>query len=111
MADEQDVNPEEQTPEVSTSAEATADKVADMSAVEESKVDSKSTEAKAKVDESQLSANAKKVVDMVSDMKVLELAELVKVLEDKFGVSAAPVAVAAGGGVDNAGDFGVARDA
>ncbi|OGB73888.1 50S ribosomal protein L7/L12 [candidate division Kazan bacterium RIFCSPHIGHO2_01_FULL_44_14] len=36
---------------------------------------------------------------MVSDMKVLELAELVKVLEDKFGVSAAPVAVAAGGGV------------
>nr|AQS30017.1 hypothetical protein [uncultured bacterium] len=99
MADEQDVNPEEQTPEVSTSAEATADKVADMSAVEESKVDSKSTEAKAKVDESQLSANAKKVVDMVSDMKVLELAELVKVLEDKFGVSAAPVAVAAGGGV------------
>ncbi|HAV66074.1 TPA: 50S ribosomal protein L7/L12 [Patescibacteria group bacterium] len=45
-----------------------------------------------------LSANAKKVVDMVSDMKALELAELVKVLEDKFGVSAAPVAVAAAGG-------------
>ena len=48
---------------------------------------------------SKLSANASKVVDMVSEMTVLELAELVKVLEDKFGVSAAPVAVAMGGGM------------
>jgi large subunit ribosomal protein L7/L12 len=51
-----------------------------------------------KVDASKLSGNAKKVLDMVSEMTVLELAELVKVLEDKFGVSAAPVAVAAAGG-------------
>jgi len=37
------------------------------------------------------------VIDFISNMTVLELSELVKELEDKFGVSAAaPVAVAAG---------------
>lgn len=39
------------------------------------------------------------VVDFISNMSVLELSELVKELEDKFGVSAAaPMAVAAGPG-------------
>ena len=43
-----------------------------------------------------LSANGKKVIEIVEKMTVLELADLVKVMEDKFGVSAsAPVAVAA----------------
>ncbi|MFH0905138.1 MAG: 50S ribosomal protein L7/L12 [bacterium] len=50
-----------------------------------------------------MSGNATKVLDMVSGMTVLELAELVKVMEDKFGVSAAPVAVAAVGGAAGAG--------
>jgi len=37
------------------------------------------------------------LIDAIGNMTVLELAELVKALEDKFGVSAAaPVAVAAG---------------
>lgn len=37
------------------------------------------------------------IVNAVSDLSVLELSELVKAIEDKFGVSAAaPVAVAAG---------------
>ena len=37
-----------------------------------------------------------KIVKEIEEMKVIDLAELVKVLEDKFGVSAAaPVAVAA----------------
>ena len=35
-----------------------------------------------------------KLVDLVSELSVLEVAELVKALEEKFGVSAAPVAVA-----------------
>jgi large subunit ribosomal protein L7/L12 len=39
------------------------------------------------------------VIEFISNMTVLELSELVKELEDKFGVSAAaPVAVAAPGG-------------
>lgn len=47
------------------------------------------------------------VIEFIENMTVLELAELVKELEDKFGVSAAaPVAVAAGapaeGGADAA---------
>ncbi len=44
----------------------------------------------------ELSTNGKKVLEIVEKMSVLELADLVKVMEDKFGVSAAaPVAVAA----------------
>ena len=44
----------------------------------------------------ELSENSKKVLEIVEKMSVLELADLVKVMEDKFGVSAAaPVAVAA----------------
>lgn len=44
-----------------------------------------------------LSADGTKVLEMVEKMSVLELADLVKVMEDKFGVSAAaPVAMAAG---------------
>lgn len=42
-----------------------------------------------------LSANGEKVLEIVEKMSVLELADLVKVMEDKFGVSAAaPVAMA-----------------
>ncbi len=44
----------------------------------------------------ELTENGKKVLEIVEKMSVLELADLVKVMEDKFGVSAAaPVAVAA----------------
>lgn len=44
----------------------------------------------------ELSKDAEKVLEMVEKMTVLELADLVKVMEEKFGVSAAaPVAMAA----------------
>jgi len=38
------------------------------------------------------------VVDFLSNMPVIQLAELIKTLEDKWGVKAAPVAVAAAAG-------------
>ncbi len=38
------------------------------------------------------------IVDFLSNMPVIQIAELVKELETKWGVSAAPVAVAAAGG-------------
>ena len=38
------------------------------------------------------------VVDYLSNLPVIQIAELVKTLEEKWGVSAAPVAVAAIGG-------------
>lgn len=45
------------------------------------------------------------VIEFIANMSVLELSEMIKELEEKFGVSAAaPVAVAAGGAV--AGDAG-----
>ena len=57
--------------------------------------------------EIELSKDAQKVIDSVEKMTVLELSQLVKALEDKFGVvAAAPVAVAgavpASGGDDAA---------
>ena len=46
-----------------------------------------------------LSKNAEKILEMVSELSVLELADLVKAMEEKFGVSAAaPMAVAAAPG-------------
>ena len=43
-----------------------------------------------------LSENAAKVLEMIESMSILEAADLVKAMEEKFGVSAAaPVAVAA----------------
>ncbi len=62
----------------------------------------KSSSAKATDDKEEKSvevpAKFKDLVEQVEKLSVLELAELVKVLEDKFGVSAqAPVAVAAAG--------------
>ena len=45
-----------------------------------------------------MSANLEKMVDDLSTLSVMEAAELSKLLEEKWGVSAAaPVAVAAGG--------------
>src|SRR3984885_9705819 len=38
------------------------------------------------------------VVDYLSNLPVIQIAELIKTLEDKWGVKAAPVAVAAAGG-------------
>jgi large subunit ribosomal protein L7/L12 len=38
------------------------------------------------------------VVDFLSNLPVIQIAELVKTLEEKWGVSAAPIAVAAAGG-------------
>ena len=48
-----------------------------------------------------MAANLEKIVDQLSELTVLEAAELSKLLEEKWGVTAAaaaPVAVAAAGG-------------
>ncbi len=51
-------------------------------------------------------AKFKKIVDEIETMSVLELNELVKVFENKFGVSAAAVAVAAPGAGGGAAEEG-----
>ncbi|MGI6181954.1 MAG: 50S ribosomal protein L7/L12 [Agathobaculum sp.] len=40
--------------------------------------------------------SVQEIMDAVKELKVLELSELVKALEEEFGVSATPVAVAGG---------------
>ena len=46
-------------------------------------------------EEKKLSDKLQKIVDEVEKLTVLEVSELVKALEEKFGVSAAPAATAA----------------
>lgn len=53
--------------------------------------------------EPEMSKEQKAFVEQIEGMSVLELSKLVKVLEEKFGVSAAaPVAIAAAGGAAGA---------
>lgn len=57
----------------------------------------------------ELSKDAEKILDMVKNLSVIELADLVKAMEDVFGVSAAaPVAMMAGGAAG--GDAGGAAE-
>ena len=46
--------------------------------------------------------SSEQVVEYLSNLPVIQIAELVKTLETKWGVSAAPVAVAAAGGAATA---------
>lgn len=60
------------------------------------------------MDTPNLSADAQKILDMVEKLSIVELADLVKVMEEKFGVSAAaPMMMAAmpgaGGGAGGSG--------
>lgn len=48
-------------------------------------------------DEKKISANAQKVMDLVEKLTIVELADLVEAMEEKFGVSAAAPVAAAGG--------------
>ena len=47
------------------------------------------------------------ILDLVKGLTILELADLVKALEEEFGVSAAPVAVAAAPAVEEKTEFDV----
>ena len=64
-------------------------------------------EKKTKKKETKVPAKFKKLVDEIEKMSVLEMAELVEVLEDKFGVTAsAPVAAAPAEGAAEGGTAG-----
>jgi len=62
----------------------------------EEKKEEKKVEAKEKEKTVEVPEKFKKLVEEIEKMSVSDLAELVKVLEEKFGVSAAPQMVAAG---------------
>ena len=76
---------------------------------EEKKVEETTTEETK--EEVKRTGDSKKVMDMVEKMTVLELNDLVKALEDKFGVSAAaPVMMGAMPAGANGGDAAVAEE-
>lgn len=77
------------------------------SAKEEAKRESDSEKAEKKV---ALSKGSQTVVDTVEKMTVMELADLVKALEEKFGVSAQAPAVVAGGAASGEGAAGAAEE-
>ncbi|MDD4607029.1 MAG: 50S ribosomal protein L7/L12 [Patescibacteria group bacterium] len=72
--------------------------------VEETKKEEVKEESKVETKEVEVPDKFKKLVEEIEKMSVLDLSELVKILEDKFGVSAAaPMAmmgVVAGGGAE-----------
>ena len=72
---------------------------------EEVKEETAAPAEESKEESKEVPAKFKGLVDQISELSVLELSELVKVLEDHFGVSAAaPVAVAAAGGAAAGGE-------
>lgn len=75
---------------------------------EEKKVatDASAEEAKDEKKEVKVPEKFKKLVEEIEKMSVLDLSELVKILEDKFGVSAAAPVMMAGAGVPAAGAEG-----
>lgn len=104
---------EEVAPEETTEAPAAAEESATEEApkeeakAEEAPADDASDDAGADVE---VPAKFKDLVEQVENMSVLELNELVKLLEKKFGVSAAAVAVAgpaAGGAAEEQSEFTV----
>src|SRR4051812_7835470 len=71
--------------------------------------DDKPAKAEAKADDTPSKEYSKEVGDIVAKvekMTVLEVADLVSAIEDKFGVSAAPVAVAGAAPAAGDGDAG-----
>jgi len=80
---------EETTPEAPAAEETTTEEATDASDVDESV---------------EVPEEFKALVEQVEKMSVLELNELVKVLEKRFGVSASAVAVAAPGAGDAGGE-------
>ncbi len=88
--------------------EETTEEQVETPATEEATTEAPAEEATEEVQEEgtdvEVPAQFKDLVDQIENMTVLELNELVKLLEKKFGVSAAAVAVAGGAGAADAGE-------
>lgn len=103
MADEKEKDTSvEETTEETTTEETPAEEVKEEETKEEA-TEAPAEEAADEGEEVEVPEQFKALVEQVEQMSVLELHELVKVLEKKFGVSAAAVAVAGGGGGDAGG--------
>lgn len=98
---------DETKPADSASAPASADKPAEE---KKGETTAPAKEEEKKKETPELSKDAQKILDQIKELKVLDLANLVKALEEEFGVSAAaPVAVATAG-APAGGDAGGAEE-
>ena len=97
MADEPTVQKDEKEEEVQSG---------DAAAQEDSRTEAPQEEKPAEGEEVEIPDKFKALVEQIENMTVLELHELVKLLEKKFGVSAAAVAVPAAGGGEGAAEEG-----
>lgn len=104
--------------EVAEEAAETAEEAAEVAEEAAEKAEEKAEEAaksEAKTDDKpakEYSADITKIIEQIEKMTVLEVADLVSAIEDTFGVSAAPVAVAGAvaGGAVAGGDEGGAEE-
>ena len=79
--------------------------------MEEKEATTTAPEAEVKEEKKEVPAKFKDLIDQVDKMSVLDLSELVKVLEDHYGVSAAaPVAMVAGAAPAAAGEGEAAEE-
>ncbi len=67
--------------------------------IDEGEIKEEKKTAKTKAKKEDKGISKEDIIDAIKSMTVLDLADLVKVLENEFGVSAAPVAVASASGV------------
>ena len=111
MADEKEQNEETaETPAEETKEETATDEGSQASEEADTQAGEAEVEAKASEggspdaseDAFRVPEKFKKIVDEIENMSVLELSELVKVFEKKFGVSAAAVAAAPAAGAEGA---------
>lgn len=91
--------PAETAEETQNDAETPADESAEAPAAEETKEEAPAEEAGEDVE---VPEKFQSIVTAIEEMSVLDLHELVKIFEKKFGVSAAAVAVAGGGATEEA---------
>jgi len=102
MNDDTQTQPEEKAEEAVEQAQEAAEEVKDSAeeaskAAEEVKEVAEEVKEEPKKAAKAVSASLEKIIEQIEKLSVLELADLVHALEDRFGVSAsAPVAVAAG---------------
>ncbi len=103
----------------SVSPETTEDKTEDKKVVKDQKEEkteekkpasAKATEGKEKEVEVKVPEKFKGLVEKIEKMSVMDLAEMVKILEKKFGVTAAPQVVAAAPSAGTAGAEGQAEE-
>ncbi len=94
--------------EATEKAEEAVEEVKEAAPVEEKKAEEPKAEKPEAKPAKPISASLEKIIEQIEKLSVLELADLVHALEDRFGVSAsapvAQVAAGAGGGANAAGE-------